>query len=152
MTGGVDFSLSLKMTNSINSKCILNSMDISLTLNMTIWIFCSFHSLKMTKVRRHCEQILQKFAWQSTNLNTNSALWIATNLHTHALQILATTKPLSYFYKLSYFVISCHTERSEVSINSKREFAHLRRVAMRKNLAVFSSKFFHKFHKSLALL
>ena len=60
-------------------------MDISLTLNMTMWIFAIAQNdssvdfwlwlrlvtrlvatLKMTKVRRHCEQILQKFAWQST--------------------------------------------------------------------------------------
>ena len=34
---------------SINSKRILNSLDFLLTLNMTIWIFRSFHSLKMTK-------------------------------------------------------------------------------------------------------
>ena len=32
---------------------------------------------------------------------------------------------LCYFYL--YFAISCHTERSEVSINLKREFAYLRR-------------------------
>ena len=47
---------------TLNLECILNSVDISLTLNMTIWIFCfvqrlnmtiwifcSFLSLKMTK-------------------------------------------------------------------------------------------------------
>ena len=35
--------------------------------------------------------------------------WIATNLHAYALQILAMTK------SLSYCLICCHTERSEVS-------------------------------------
>ena len=34
---------------TLNSKRALNSVDISLTLNMTIWIFLSFHSLAMTK-------------------------------------------------------------------------------------------------------
>ena len=34
--------------------------------------FCQ--RLKMTKMRRHCEQILQKFAWQSINLNANLPL------------------------------------------------------------------------------
>ena len=54
-------------------KRVLNSVDISLTLNMTIWIFRSQSSLKMTKsavivlktlFARHCEQA--KRAWQST--------------------------------------------------------------------------------------
>ena len=60
---------------------------------------------------RHCEQGVS-LAWQSINLNTNSALWIATNLHAHALQILAMTNSLSYWLVVSYFTISCHTELS----------------------------------------
>ena len=64
---------------------------------------------------RHCERVRR--AWQSTNLNANFYLWIATNLHAHALQILAMTKN------------SCHTEAlAEVSTNLKCEFALLRRL------------------------
>ena len=46
--------------------------------------------------------------------------WIATNLHACALQILAMTN--SYHTDLS-----CHTERSEVSINLKCKFKPLKR-------------------------
>ena len=40
---------------------------------MTIWIFRSFYSLKMTNFA-----VIASGAWQSMNLNTNSALWVAT--------------------------------------------------------------------------
>ena len=80
---------------------------------------------------RHCEQILQKFAWQSMNL-TQIYLWIATNLHAYALQILAMTKiPCHTDLSLSYFAISCHFElslESEVSINLKCDFSALRYI------------------------
>ena len=36
--------------------------------------FVLTHSAQNDKTRRHCEQILQKFAWQSTNLNANLPL------------------------------------------------------------------------------
>ena len=64
---------------ALNLKYVLNFVDISLTLNMTIWIFRSFYSLKMTsdvdfspfykrlkmtKFRRHCERARR--VWQST--------------------------------------------------------------------------------------
>ena len=47
---------------------------------------------------------------KSTEFRHNANLWIATNLHAYALQILAMTNSLSYFYKLSYWLIFCHTD------------------------------------------
>ncbi len=49
-------------------------------------------------------------------------LKINLNLSCHTLLFFVI---LCYFHL--YFAISCHTERSEVSINLKREFAYLRR-------------------------
>ena len=52
------------MTNSINSRLYLK--------------FCGFFAFlqkaQNDKIRRHCEQILQKFAWQSINLKANLPL------------------------------------------------------------------------------
>ena len=64
-----------------------------------------YKRLKMTKVRRHCEQILQKFAWQSINLK-----YIL-----NFFGFFANAQNDKFFV-----VLSCHTERSEVSINLRR--------------------------------
>ncbi len=50
---------------TLNSKCVLNSVDISLTLNMTIWIFRSFYSLKMTKMN-FCRDFCLATRWVAT--------------------------------------------------------------------------------------
>ena len=59
-------------------KWIVEFMDfsfVSLTQNDSSIDFSPFYKrLKMTKFRRHCEQILQKFAWQSINLKANLPL------------------------------------------------------------------------------
>ena len=55
---------------SIKSKRVLNSVDISLTLNMTR--VCCHCSTKML-FTRHCERAIRR-AWQSTNLNANLPL------------------------------------------------------------------------------
>ena len=91
MTSGVDFSpfcKRLKMTNSINSRLYLkfcgyfanaqyDNVDFLLLLNMTsgadflLWFALhnplgrSFHSLKMTKVCRHCELVFQFLNFRS---------------------------------------------------------------------------------------
>ncbi len=96
-------------------------------------IFAFLQRLQMTKFRRHCERARR--VWQSTNLNANLPLDCHEFARSRfAFAKLAMIKPLSYWLVVSYFTISCHTERSEVSINSKRKFTHLKRGFFTLNL------------------
>ena len=66
---------------------------------------CFLQKAQNNKVRCHCEQILQKFAWQSTIK-------------------FKQTLPQNFKQNLKF----CHTERSEVSINVKCDFSALRYI------------------------